>query len=370
MAEENQAPPSDPIALPGDSWVPFRPEPTPDPEVARARRGLALWVALLLVFGVGGLILGQPEVAGLVALGGMFAAAHAADLDPGWRRAYGVLGFLPSVGGVVLFGSLAISLLHAELAPAARAVAVVGAAAGVVGCGLTAAPAALDALVRRLFGGATPSFALRLGAQLALAGVLLALPGWFAFAAMRDTLLESGGPLLAKPQLAGSLVGYLLLALGGVGFGVRRDLRSSLERLGVRAPKPAHLLAVIAGVAGLALLNVAGEAIQRHWFPGLWRADNAISKMLARGLTPAHIVLLGLSAGIGEEIVLRGGLQPRLGIVRTALVFASLHIQYSWFGMSLVFLLGVTLGLIRRHTNTSVAMIVHGLYDMLAVFAS
>ena len=51
-------------------------------------------------------------------------------------------------------------------------------------------------------------------------------------------------------------------------------------------------------------------------------------------------------------------------------LFAALHVQYSWFGMVLVFALGVTLGLIRKHTSTTAAIVVHGLYDMLAVFAT
>jgi membrane protease YdiL (CAAX protease family) len=77
-----------------------------------------------------------------------------------------------------------------------------------------------------------------------------------------------------------------------------------------------------------------------------------------------------LSAGVGEEVTLRGGLQPRLGIPLTALLFAALHVQYSWFGMGLVFALGLALGLIRKHASTTAAIVVHGIYDMLAVFSS
>ena len=46
------------------------------------------------------------------------------------------------------------------------------------------------------------------------------------------------------------------------------------------------------------------------------------------------------------------------------------HVQYSWFGMVVIFTLGVTLGLIRRTTSTSVAMLVHAAYDMVAVFTT
>jgi len=49
---------------------------------------------------------------------------------------------------------------------------------------------------------------------------------------------------------------------------------------------------------------------------------------------PGLMLLLGLSAGIGEEITLRGALQPKLGLALTSLLFAALHVQYSWYGCS------------------------------------
>jgi membrane protease YdiL (CAAX protease family) len=79
------------------------------------------------------------------------------------------------------------------------------------------------------------------------------------------------------------------------------------------------------------------------------------------------MLLLGLSAGIGEEITLRGALQPRLGLFWTSLLFAVLHVQYSWFGIAVIFAIGVILGVIRNRTNTTVAMAIHTLYDIIAV---
>jgi membrane protease YdiL (CAAX protease family) len=81
----------------------------------------------------------------------------------------------------------------------------------------------------------------------------------------------------------------------------------------------------------------------------------------------ATALLLGVSAGFGEEIAIRGALQPRLGIGLCALLFASAHVQYSWFGMATIALLGVLLGGIRAGTNTTTAIAVHALYDVLAV---
>ena len=116
-------------------------------------------------------------------------------------------------------------------------------------------------------------------------------------------------------------------------------------------------------------LNTGADALQQRYFRDLWVQDQRMSEAIGGNLGVAGTIVLGLSAGIGEEITMRGALQPQLGLLGTSLVFASLHVQYSWYGMCVIFLLGILLGTLRRLTNTSVAMAVHALYDMAAVFS-
>ena len=82
---------------------------------------------------------------------------------------------------------------------------------------------------------------------------------------------------------------------------------------------------------------------------------------------PGLMLLLSLSAGIGEEITLRGALQPKLGIALTSLLFATLHVQYSWYGMLSILVFGLILGVIRKHGSTTAAILVHTVYNSLAV---
>ena len=77
-----------------------------------------------------------------------------------------------------------------------------------------------------------------------------------------------------------------------------------------------------------------------------------------------------VSAGVGEEITMRGALQPRLGLKLTSLLFASLHVQYSWFGVLVIFVLGLVLGVVRARTSTSVVMLAHTVFDVVAVFTT
>jgi membrane protease YdiL (CAAX protease family) len=186
----------------------------------------------------------------------------------------------------------------------------------------------------------------------------------------KSGVAENLEPLLEKSHLGGQLVGYILLALGGVGFLVRRDFVDSMRRLGLRGVAMTDLAVVVVGVLMLLALNAGGDRVQHRFFPDLWRSDHDMTAQIARSVTGMRLLVFGLTAGVGEEITMRGALQPRLGIPLTALFFASLHVQYSWFGILLVMALGIVLGLIRARTSTTVAMLVHAFYDMLAVFTT
>jgi membrane protease YdiL (CAAX protease family) len=73
-----------------------------------------------------------------------------------------------------------------------------------------------------------------------------------------------------------------------------------------------------------------------------------------------------LLPAICEEILFRGALQPRLGLVLTALLFTSIHTQYSIsFDTLAVFVLALGLGLIRKYTNTTTSAICHSTYNLI-----
>jgi len=121
----------------------------------------------------------------------MFAAAQAADLDPRWRPAWTLLAFVPPAGGVAFFGYLLVLIAQGELSVAQRVAGVALAAAGVIVLGLSAIPSFAAGLARRLFHPELPSSTLRFAAQLTVAGLLLAVPAWFAFDALKPALLEN-----------------------------------------------------------------------------------------------------------------------------------------------------------------------------------
>ncbi len=194
---------------------------------------------------------------------------------------------------------------------------------------------------------------------------------------LSDTFLqfaESSGSLDAQSNLLATvyvLVWTLPLAIFAVGYGVRRDFAASLRRLGFVRPTLRQVaLGIVVAVALVFVATYLDKGVGLLWEALGWpRTDSeAFSKLIAFAFTPLGAVVLGISAGLGEELGVRGVLQPRLGIVLSNLLFASLHaLQYGWDGVLIVFVLGAVFGVLRNRSNTTTSAIAHGLYDFLLV---
>jgi uncharacterized protein len=204
--------------------------------------------------------------------------------------------------------------------------------------------------------------------------MVLGLLGFFAgnsLAPMADDppdLIPSVGVVELLVQAA-FLVAVAYIA---VGLPYWRDLRVATERLGIVVPDARSVgIAVAATFACFAVLAVSGLASQR-FDPELSEALNEIvDQMTTQVQNPIGAVVLGASAGIGEEAVFRGALQPRYGILIPSLLFTMLHGPQYGFNVALLGLLGVSiiLGLLRKHLNTTAAMITHALFNGVQVLA-
>jgi hypothetical protein len=308
------------------------------------------------------------ELAALAALAGVFAVAQAADLNPRWNVPHLALGWVTPAGGVLVFASLAIALLQWDRTGIARTLAIAVAGAGAVTSIASAWRPVATWLAQWLFRARQASRTTRLAARMVSIGLFFCVPGHFAFVALTESNTLPSGSLIGLGSLWSGLIGLTLLALGGVGFLVRRDLRATLDRLGLQPLRAPHLAVILIGVIGLFGLNAGAESLERAFFPEAWASDQRVNQLMVGELSRYETLVLGLSAGVGEELALRGALQPIFGLVPTSLVFAALHVQYSWLGMGVILLLGLTLGWIRQRTSTTTAIAVHALYDIVAVF--
>src|SRR5205823_282716 len=81
-------------------------------------------------------------------------------------------------------------------------------------------------------------------------------------------------------------------------------------------------------------------------------------------MSPAGAASAAVTAGLGEELMARGLLQPRLGWLLPNLAFAATHaFQYGPDGLVSVFVIGAALALVRARRNTTGSALVHGSYD-------
>lgn len=159
---------------------------------------------------------------------------------------------------------------------------------------------------------------------------------------------------------------FVLIALIGIGWPVRRSLRSALDRLKIVKPSRREVVVAVgwalAMVPAVTLLEAAAQAVG----VGIDADVETLTEQLIGPLfqSPWGIISIGLAAGIGEEALFRGAMQPRFGLVATSLLFALVHSNYGiTLSTAVVFLLGLMLGWLRLRYNTSTAMIAHAVYN-------
>jgi len=174
---------------------------------------------------------------------------------------------------------------------------------------------------------------------------------------------------VTPPDLLVSAVLMLAMAASGVGLLVRRNVRETLARLGLRRPNWNHLALVIVAIGAFLAVDAGVGRLWETLSPASFeRTQKVAASLFAAVLTPAGALAVGLTAGIGEEILFRGALQPRLGMVLTSMLFALAHFQYSFsLGMLEVLGLGLALGCLRRRVGTVPCVLVHAGYNVASV---
>jgi CAAX protease family protein len=175
-------------------------------------------------------------------------------------------------------------------------------------------------------------------------------------------------PSMNVLDLAASETPFLIMAVAGVGLYVRRLPAGALERLGVARPAWWHIAIALAAAGAFFAFIQGADYLSHQWTPQVASQVDKTTQHVFAGLNnPIGIAGLALLPGICEEILFRGALQPRIGLVATALLFTSVHTQYGLsFDALSVLIVAVGLGLIRKYTNTTTSCVCHVSYNLLA----
>lgn len=281
-----------------------------------------------------------------------------------------------AIGTVTGVGLLLTATAGGDTAPEQLAFAAVGGAAilvGIVGIALCVPPLrkVLGRPPENPFWSDPPIFlALWLFAMVLANNVV----SFLIFTQEPDVARLFPGGRVSPTALLTSELPFILVALVGVGIGVRRNLREALARLGYGGISAKQLGVVVLFIGAALALSAVSEALFARLQPDLYRQVGEISDSLFNpaGMSPFSAVLfaimIGVGAGLGEETLFRGAVQPVFGIVPTSILFASMHVQY---GPSLllgyIFLLSVGLGLLRNRINTTASFLAHAGYNCLGV---
>ncbi|MFL7792700.1 MAG: lysostaphin resistance A-like protein [Anaerolineae bacterium] len=184
-----------------------------------------------------------------------------------------------------------------------------------------------------------------------------------------DTLADSAVQLPFLSLLISNLpIG--LFPFIGVGLFLRRTPRETVSRLGL-----GRLTWRQVGLTALLAVAILAFYYGVDW---VWRAVDiesyemmdAVGEVLYGGASELwQAVLISLVAGVTEELFFRGAVQPRFGLLFTAVFFTAAHVQYGLtFAALEVFGGALVLGWLRRRTNTTACILLHMLYDVGALF--
>lgn len=179
-------------------------------------------------------------------------------------------------------------------------------------------------------------------------------------------------PQLQYSRLIIDALTFAAIAYIGVGLFTTRTFKDASRRLGLEKPSPREVTIAL-GYVVVALAVSFGSSSLVEWLqPDMAeRLQETMTNMTGDLDIFWAALAIGICAAVGEELLFRGAIQPRFGIVLTSLLFAVLHVQYD---ASLVivglFFAGVVFGLERKYVNTTACIITHAVYNFIAVLVT
>lgn len=324
-------------------------------------RGLALWLLLCAVFV-------ELEAAGLaesislpVPLIVALVVARALG-ESGWprRRPQIVTAVLATGAAALAVAAWRLEVAPPVFSPGEIAIALLSTAAVTL---LLTPRAVRQALMPPL--GLDPASPVH--AVVLVAGVATLVSSVMLFVELRDEAAASV-PFYASDSVV-AVASDVALTLAGVGFLLTRGVSEVRDRLDLQPVGLRHVAWAFAAALAFHVVVAGLEWTESVLLPDLHAIEDRFDYEFV-GIPPfVGAVLVSVAAGVGEELLFRGALQPRVGVVPSAALFAGLHVQYQLPGILMIFVVGLALGMLKRRTSTTFTILVHVFYDLGAFLA-
>ncbi len=220
------------------------------------------------------------------------------------------------------------------------------------------------------------------GAGAALVMVASQTLGAIAFLAWRGALspgapietgdVNSNGPLLTTAFFVSTPLVIAFFALA-----VRLARAPFGEYMALTWPRWRDVLAGIGALVGVLMIAGVGATLSGQETPEFMTETFRTAR--EAGILPLFFFSFAVLAPVQEELFFRGflyrGLTASIGawptILLTAAVWSVVHLQYEWFFVGEIFLLGVAFGWLRmRSGSTILTMFLHGAMNTLALFSA
>lgn len=118
--------------------------------------------------------------------------------------------------------------------------------------------------------------------------------------------------------------------------------------------------------AGVAVVIV--DVILMKWLPSSFYDDGGLNERIFKHRKVVQIAWIAAFVAISEELLFRGIIQTKVGLVAASIIFAIIHYRYlfNWFLFSNIVILSFFIGFIYQWTNNlAVTIVMHFTIDFL-----
>ena len=118
--------------------------------------------------------------------------------------------------------------------------------------------------------------------------------------------------------------------------------------------------------SGIAVVIV--DLLLMKWLPSSYYDDGGLNERIFRNKSILHILFIAAIVAFSEELLFRGIIQTKVGLILASVIFAIIHYRYlfNWFLFLNIVLLSFIIGIIYQWTdNLAVTIIMHFIIDFL-----
>ncbi|MCM3692880.1 CPBP family intramembrane glutamic endopeptidase [Neobacillus niacini] len=155
----------------------------------------------------------------------------------------------------------------------------------------------------------------------------------------------------------------IILLVITIGLGILLFDQFSFMKAIDFSDKKIFLIGVPAGVAVVIL-----DILLMKWLPSSYYDDGGLNNRIFKNRSILHIAWIAAVVAISEELLFRGVIQTKVGLILASLIFAIIHYRYlfNWFLFTNIVILSFFIGYMYEWSNNlALTIVMHFTIDFL-----